>query len=401
MGRILRWAIVLALLVILISGSMAFYTVFFGGKDLVIPPLREMSVLDAVESAERMGLEVRIEQIDSSVSAGMVLAQWPDPGTKVRRDKTVILKVSKGGNKRGISDLRGLEQGQAIRAIEEQGLPVGDILKIHDNSRPAGAVIAQNPASPAMIDSERKVDLLVSLGPVPKDGRIPVPDIAQRDESAARQILQQSGLKVGGVEYVATQHTPEGMVMGTKPKSGSMVRQGDSIVIQVATSRKKTPEPTQPPVPVDPDLTGVVVEQPRVPPSQIGPVGPVRPMTPEQIELAGATGLAPGELPMPVPVTPVAPVTPGKPATPETETPAPTPGVAPAGTGLAKIRYQVPPLTKPLSLKIEMVDGTGTKPLLTRNVNGGEFISLDSPFYSEAVVTVYLGGEFVWQERYK
>ena len=66
-GKILRWAIVLALLVILISGSVAFYTVFFGGKDLVIPPLREMSVLDAVESAERMGLEVRIEQIDSSV----------------------------------------------------------------------------------------------------------------------------------------------------------------------------------------------------------------------------------------------------------------------------------------------------------------------------------------------
>ena len=118
-GKLLRWAVVLALLVILISGSVAFYTVFFGGKDLVVPPLREMSVLDAVESAERMGFEVKIEQVDSSVPAGTVLAQWPDPGAKVRRDKTVILKVSKGGNRRALSDLRGMEQKQAARAIDE------------------------------------------------------------------------------------------------------------------------------------------------------------------------------------------------------------------------------------------------------------------------------------------
>jgi serine/threonine-protein kinase len=48
-----------------------------------------------------------------------------------------------------------------------------------------------------------------------------------------------------------------------------------------------------------------------------------------------------------------------------------------------------------------MVDATGTKALHGRDVKGGEFISLDAPFVTEAVVTVYLGGEFVWQERYK
>ena len=395
-GKILRWAIVLALLVILISGSVAFYTVFFGGKDLVIPPLREMSVLDAVESAERMGLEVKIEQIDSSVPAGTVLAQWPDPGTKVRRDKTVILKVSKGGNRRALPDLRGLEQGQALRMIEEQGFAAGDILRIHDNTRPAGAVIAQNPASPAMIEGGRKVELLVSLGPVPKDGRIPVPDIAQRDEKTARELLLQSGLRVGGVEYVNTQHTPEGMVMSTRPKAGAMVRQGESIVIQVASSRRRGPEPTPearavaPATPVETPSASdaVVVEQPQTPVRQVGPVGPVRPLTPEQQELAGAIGLPPGQSPVPATPTPAA-------ATPPVSRP------GPAATGTARIRYQVPPLTKPLALKIEMVDATGTKALLGRDVKGGEFISLDSPFVTEAVVTVYLGGEFVWQERYK
>ena len=240
-GKLLRWAVVLALLVILISGSVAFYTVFFGGKDLVVPPLREMSVLDAVESAERMGFEVKIEQVDSSVPAGTVLAQWPDPGAKVRRDKTVILKVSKGGNRRALSDLRGMEQKQAARAIEEQGFVVGEVLRIHDDARPAGSVVAQNPASPAMVEGDRKIDLLVSMGPVPRDGKIPVPDIAQRDEGTARELLQQAGLRVGGVEYVNTQQTPSGMVMGTKPKAGAMVRQGDPIVIKSRLRRGRNP----------------------------------------------------------------------------------------------------------------------------------------------------------------
>lgn len=70
-------------------------------------------------------------------------------------------------------------------------------------------------------------------------------------------------------------------------------------------------------------------------------------------------------------------------------------------TGTAKVRYQVPPLTKPMGLKIEMVDATGTRSILSRDVKGGEYISLDAPFVTEGVVTVYLGGEFVWQERYK
>ncbi|NLK18497.1 MAG: PASTA domain-containing protein, partial [Synergistaceae bacterium] len=198
MGKIFRWAVVLVILVILTSGSVAFYTIFFGGKDLVIPPLREMSVLDAVDEAERIGLEVKIEQVDSSIPAGTVLAQWPEPGTKVRRDKTIIIKISRGGNKKSVPDLRGMETARALKKIQEQGFTLGDTVKINDDSRAAGTVIAQNPAVPAVVDDEAKIDLLVSLGPVPRDGRVPVPDLAQRSEADGKELIAQSGLKFGG-----------------------------------------------------------------------------------------------------------------------------------------------------------------------------------------------------------
>lgn len=395
MSRIFRWATVLVILVILISGSVAFYTVFFGGKDFVIPPLREMSVLDAVDEAERIGLEVKIEQVDSSIPSGTVLSQWPEPGTKVRKDKSIILKVSKGGNRKAVPDLRGLESTQAVEKIEELGFVAGDILRIHDDSRPAGAVIAQNPAAPAMIENNRKIELLVSLGPIPKDGRIPVPDLAQREEPAARQLLEQGSLRFGGVEYVATQNTPEGMVMSTKPKAGTMVKQGSSIQLVVATNRQKQDQPkvSEPQVTAPgsavPPSGKVIVEETTVQVRQVGPAGPVQTVTtPKQMELAGATGL-------PVQTQP------REQAQTQTIQQQESAKPGPISTGTAKIRYQVPPLTKSLSLKIEMVDATGTKHLLERDVKGGEYISLDTPFVKEGVVTIYLGGEFVWQERYK
>ncbi len=202
---------------------------------------------------------------------------------KVRRDKSIILKISRGGNKKAVPDLRGLENAQALKKIQELGFSAGDTVKIHDDTRPAGTVIAQNPAIPAVVDDARKIDLLVSLGPVPKDGRIPVPDIAQRDEAAGKDLLAQSGLKFGGAEYVSTQNTPEGMIMSTKPKAGTMVRLGDAVQIVVATNRRKT-EPQKPETQVVAPGSAarpsgaVVVEEPpaQQQPRQVGPAGPVQ-----------------------------------------------------------------------------------------------------------------------------
>lgn len=386
--KILRWGIVLVLLVILISGSVAFYTVFFGGRDLVIPPLREMSVLDAVDEAERIGLEVKIEQVDSSIPSGTVLAQWPEPGTKVRRDKTILLKVSKGGNRRAVPDFRGLEESKALGKIEELGFVVGEILKINDDQRAAGVVIAQNPASPAMIGPERAIDLLVSAGPEVKGGQIPVPDVTQRQESEARELLFRSGLKVGKNEYVVTTGSPAGMVIGTKPKAGVNARLGSAVVLQIASTKAtkpKEPEPAEPEAPVVADASQ--------PERQMGPAGPVQTITKDMGEGALISGLPSDSTLMSG--------LPGEGSSQGTVTVQGQIPPASQATGTAKVRYQVPPLTKPMGLKIEMVDATGTRSILSRDVKGGEYISLDAPFVTEGVVTVYLGGEFVWQERYK
>jgi serine/threonine-protein kinase len=74
--------------------------------------------------------------------------------------------------------------------------------------------------------------------------------------------------------------------------------------------------------------------------------------------------------------------------------------VAPLQGKVARIRYQVPPLARPLGLRILMNDQTGTKALREQQVQGGEYISMDAPYTGNASVTVILGDQQVWQERY-
>jgi serine/threonine-protein kinase len=47
------------------------------------------------------------------------------------------------------------------------------------------------------------------------------------------------------------------------------------------------------------------------------------------------------------------------------------------------------------------VDPDGTRTVLEKEVKGGEAIAVNVPYVREAAVTVYLGGEFVWQDRYR
>ena len=44
-------------------------------------------------------------------------------------------------------------------------------------------------------------------------------------------------------------------------------------------------------------------------------------------------------------------------------------------------------------------DPAGTRTVLERQARSGESISVEAPYRQECVVSVYLGGDLVWQEK--
>lgn len=421
MGKIFRWTLLFVVLVIFASGAVAVYTVFFSTSgDVTMPPLREMSVIDAVAEAERLGFSVKIEQTPSSLPPGRVLAQSPEPGARVRKDKVVILQVSKGGSRRPVPDVRGLDLVRAQSVVREQGFEVGDVVQIKDDSRPGGSVIAQSPAAPANVPVDKKIDLLISQGGPGKDGKIQVPDVAQMSEQQARDLLTTNGLKIAAVDYVYSPNASEGYVIGTRPIAGTTARSGEGVRLKVATTKRPEGVPETQTVPrvTEPSGEGassqVVVSVPGHGNVFVGDG------TTAEVNIAAAPDResdpnvsvfdqqrTPRVIPNPsLPAgtanTGGAPSA-SAPGTSSTTTQPPTPSPAslqPSGGKVAKVRYQVPPLARPLALKIEMVDPSGTKVLLSRDAKSGEYVSLDAPYSKECAVTIYLGGEFVWQDKY-
>ncbi|MGC9490042.1 MAG: PASTA domain-containing protein [Thermovirgaceae bacterium] len=403
MKKMFRVTLLITLLVIVGSGAFAFYSIFFGFRDVAVPRLEGMNVVDAVSVTEKMGLLVRIDEVESLLPSGTIVSQWPETGTTIKKGKVIVLKVSKGGKRRPVPDVRGMEYGQSVAHLDEKGFEIGDVVRIHSDERPPGVIIAQSPAAPAMVPENRRIDLLVSLGTPRVDGRIPVPNVLDRSENVARQIIGQSGLRVGGVRYEYTVMTPPGMVMNTQPRPGETLSEGQPVTLVVATSKK--PEQTE-------EATEEAAKGKQQTDRQDGAVV----QTPEEEPSNGRPA------PAPSPLDEWLKKQPEEQSKPKTKPAQDQEAQRPQGTGeeqkpgesaqppqprqkeqtkTAKIRYQVPPLARPMNVRVEIIDDNGTRTLLDRQARSGEYILLDAPYAGEAAVTIYLGGEFVWQDRYR
>jgi serine/threonine-protein kinase len=221
----------------------------------------------------------------SSLPQWQVVAQSPEAGVKVRSDRTVLLKVSRGGTRRSIPDVRKLAVSEAQNVLQEQGFNIGDVIYIKDDSRPGGTVIAQSPSGPANVPSDKKVDLLVSQGGAGADGRAVVPDVAGMAERQARDLLTASGFRIAVVDSVYSPNDRDGYVIGTRPAGGTMARAGDGIRLRVATTKRPegVPErPAQAPSPQSPQVVVTVPGQGDI------LIGDDPPLLPSQMQVADA-----------------------------------------------------------------------------------------------------------------
>jgi serine/threonine-protein kinase len=397
-NRLFSWGIFIAVLVLAGSSFIAIKMVFGPNDEVIMPSLIGTPAVEATNILQTSGLSARIDQVDSNYTEGTVIAQSIAPGEKTTKGKIVTLKVSRGGTLVKIPDVRSKEFPEAVKELEDAGLKVGTVVRVSDQLKQPNTVIAQNPAAdqpPVM--NNRLVELLVSEGGTGRADTVQVPDLRGQTGQNAREALEQNDLVVGRTLSVATTRVPEGTVERTDPRAGTRVPTGRAISLYIA----KLPEPAPEAQPVPPQQpAGNISSAPDAPPSltsntdggtagmaqaipEWNPNQPVPPAAQAQIQIQPQTQTQTSEQ-----------------ATRESRQTIPETLAAPPAGKLAKIRYQVPPLARALSLNIVMADQAGTRVLREQQVNGGEYVSMDTPYSGNALVTVNLGEQQVWQERY-
>ena len=428
-GGIISWVLFMVVLTIFASGAIAVYTIFMKPENQSkVPQLVGKTKAEAQSEAQSLGLILQLESVASTMPEGRVLAQSPQAGSELRKGQVILLQVSQGGELHNIPDVTGKTLAKAQEEIKAQGFSLGDVIKISEPNAKPGTVIAQSPSSAASVTSGRKIDLLVQAGNAQPDN-ITIPDVNRMTEDEARNILETGGVKVQAVERVYSPLLPEGLAIETKPGAGTSVRPGQGVTLKLATQRRPagysdvdsktataqktgsgtvtTPRNTAAKTPAqdDKNKTAADTAQNNNRNVTVSVGGEDEVFIGDDYDLNELTKTAQNNS------------TPSKAPAAETKTPAQAPAPAsaqapaqapaqqstPAASApkskTARIRYPVPPLARPMDLRIEITDPNGKREVMSRQVRGGENINTTASYTQECVVSIYLGGEFVWQER--
>ncbi len=184
-----------------------------------------MTVDDARESLFAVGLfrvgAITVQPHDT-IPAGRVSGLSPTPGTMVAYGTTINLFVSSGSQPPvKTPNVVGLTLADATATLNAAGLQLGFVSRQTNSMVEAGRVISQNPLMTALVPVGWKINLVVSLGPVPQDpGARPttqVPDVAGLSLAAATAKLINAGLQVGLVSNQRSQDVPAGQVIRQNP----------------------------------------------------------------------------------------------------------------------------------------------------------------------------------------
>ncbi len=204
------------------------------GEKVTIPNIVNTSVVDALGALSDRNLELRKagERNSALIAENYVLSQDPIPGTVVKEGTPVMVVISLGSEVAIVPDLAGRPLREAKVELGRAGLGVGRFSKMHHTSE-KDVVLAQSPPPNLRVNRVTPVDMLISLGPRPRDYRLP--DFIGRPVNQVNDSLDAMGLVVGELTAKVDLSRPQGVILDQDPRAGSLVAEGSPVSLVMAT----------------------------------------------------------------------------------------------------------------------------------------------------------------------
>ena len=206
------------------------------GKEIQIPDVTGMEVVDALETLSRAGLSLKVGgfEYSSSIQRNAVLRQEPEPGGRLKTGSAVRIVLSRGTEKIRAPDLVGMTRRQAEIVLVRNGLLMGHISETHSLTAEQGRVLAQQPEPSRTLLRGTAVSLLVSMGPRPP--RYIMPDLLGRPQGQAVLTIEKMKLKIGEINSRYMPNLLPGQVLEQLPPPGHAVEEGDAITLVIQSN---------------------------------------------------------------------------------------------------------------------------------------------------------------------
>jgi beta-lactam-binding protein with PASTA domain len=264
------WPWLLLLLALVVGGLIATWLLTRGDDHhnkspavVSVPDVVHRKQGDAVGLLKKAGLVPSIVSKPSGFKAGLVFAQVPVSGTRVKKGSVVTISVSAERIVVVPAVVR-MKVATAKKALQRRGL-TAETTGVPASKNP-GTVLAQSPSAGTHVSRGSIVALRVS------QGRVRVPNVVGLSRSSATAAVQKAGL----VAKTALVSSPKrkGTVVAQSPAAGSFLAKGAGVQLTVSGGPSTGGAPPPPP-----------------PPSPAPPPAPPPPPPPATATVADVTGL--------------------------------------------------------------------------------------------------------------
>jgi len=235
MPRLLKVAMVVVVFAVLAGGS-AYLTITLivkGEKSVVVPDLSGKDVVYSLQLLSDLGLNTKVIGVEyhDTVATHHVIFQKPSSGSEIKRGRDVRLIISKGPLRAVVPRLVGTHLENARSILEDNGLCIGQVSNWHTDNALSGQISGQEPPPGTSILRSDCVNLLVSLGPHPRDILMP----AFIGLSVEETILhaERAGISISAIRRERRPDLPDDTILEQTPKAGYPMTLGKTAELVV------------------------------------------------------------------------------------------------------------------------------------------------------------------------
>jgi len=226
------WAVLVAVLAVLVGGGAAFAISELTVPSHEIPDLHGLTEAEAQAQAEDLGFDVAREEARKDGSTpGTVLSTKPPAGDKLDEGDTLTLVVSVGNTLATVpTDLVGKTVDEATDMLKFAGEFKPKVTEQVSEDVAKGVVIAMGEGVPAQLPKGSEVPLVVSSGPAPRT----VPSgLVGGTFDQAKAALEGVQLKAKKVEEFSDD-VEKGKVIRTEPGEGQQAPRDSEVAVVVS-----------------------------------------------------------------------------------------------------------------------------------------------------------------------
>lgn len=225
-------------LIVLIALLCAIPTAYFivsavdayNSKTIIVPDITGLDYEDAKKVLKKEHLRIeKGDEVLSEYEAGIVVTQTPGAKSKVKRNKIIVVDISKGLKEGTVPNLVGMSKESAIKRLTKHGYKVGDI-KYEDADGDKDTVIKQTPNAGDEAIGGSSINLVLSSG---NSVEVKMPFLIGKDLDKAKKELTDAGLKVGEITFGSSSAYSDGEVMWQSVDPDKKLSKGSSVNLKV------------------------------------------------------------------------------------------------------------------------------------------------------------------------